>query len=630
MNIQVTSVSKREQKLSRTAAAIFVITQEDIQRSGATNIPDLLRMVPGLDVAQINANNWAVSARGFNSRVASGLLVLIDGRSLYSPDFAGVFWQIQQLMLEDIERIEVIRGPGATLWGANAVCGVVNIITKKAQDTQGGLVSTRVGVQERGSVSVRYGASDRDRVNYRVYASYFNRGGFQNALGQEARDDWYGTFGGFRSDWRLSRRDSLTIEGDAYNDSTHMQTNLPVFAPPFTAMPLTTTTFHGGDVNSRWTRTYSPKSEISLRMYYDGFSRDDILIDAFINTFNVDFEQRLALGSRHDLVWGAGYRFTDDSTAVGQAISLNPRAFQTHLPWVFVQDEVALIRGHVWFTPGINFENAPFTGYNVQPSGRILWSISPSHSLWTSAALVDRTAQRFERSLHDITAVFPALDGSLASVDLFGSPSAGDQDTLDFQIGYRAQITNTFTTDLATFYDHYSDLQTTEPGASFFSSTPVPHTVFPLYYANGMHGKGYGSEISISWKPVQPWKLSTGYSFLRLFFQLNPGSQSPNSLLTAGDNPQHQFQIRSQLNLPHQAEFDTYIYHTGQLADQFVPANTRLDVRLGWHPREMVDISLTGQNLLDQRHLEFLNNTGIVSTYNPRRVFAEVIWRITR
>jgi iron complex outermembrane receptor protein len=629
MNIEVSSVSKKGQPISRTAAAVYVITQEDIRRSGMTSVPELMRMVPGMDVAQINANNWAVSMRGFNGRFANRLLVLIDGRSLYSPEFAGVFWQIQQLMPEDIERIEVIRGPGATLWGANAVNGVINIITKKAKDTQGGLASAGGGTQKRGFASVRYGASDGDRVTYRFYASYFNRGGYQNSLGQDAGDSWHGTFGGFRSDWQLSSRNALTIEGDVYNDPTRGQTKLPTFTPPFASTPLTTTTFIGGDVNSRWTHAYSSKSEVSLQMYYDGFSRDDILINAFINIFNIDFQERLAAGSRHDFVWGDEYRLTSDSTAASSIVSLDPPSLQTHLSSAFVQDEVALIPGRLWFTPGIRFEHVPFTGYNVEPSGRLLWSLSENQSLWISAAQTERTPQRSERNLHDVTAVFPGQGGSLTSVDLFGSPAAGDQSTLDFEAGYRAQVTKTLSADLATFYDRYGDLQTTEPGAPFFSSDRVPHTGIPLFYANGMHGKGYGGELFVGWKLTNRWKLDAGYGFLRQVLHLNLGSQSPSSLLTAGDNPQHQFQIRSQLNLPRRTEFDTSIYYVGRLLDQSIPAYTRLDLRVGWHPGESVDLDVIGQNLLSPRRLEFLNNTGIVPTFDPRRVFARLTWRFS-
>lgn len=629
MNMEVSSASKKDQSISRTAAAVYVITQEDIRRSGMTTVPDLLRMVPGMDVAQINSNNWAISARGFNGRFANRLLVLIDGRSLYSPEFAGVFWQIQELVLEDIDRIEVILGPGTTLWGTNAVDGVINIITKKAKETQGGLAVAGGGMQERGFTGVRYGATDGDRVAYRLYASYFNRGEFQNSTGQGAGDSWYGTIGGFRSDWRLSSRDALTVEGDVYDDSARSQTKLASFAPPFEITPITTTTFLGGDVNGRWTHTYSSKSEVSLQTYYDGFSRDDILINAFINIFDVNFQHHLALGSRNDLVWGAEYRSTGDTTSGTNIVSLNPPSLQTHLESVFVQDEVTLISKRLWFTPGVRFEQVPFSGFNIDSSGRVLWSVSEGQSLWISAAQADRSPQRSELALHDVTAVFPGLGGSLTAVDLFGSPAASDQNTLDFEAGYRAQVAKTLSVDLSTFYDHYGDLQTMEPGAPFFSNAPLPHTVVPLFYANGMHGKGYGGELSVGWKPIARWKLSTGYGFLRQVFHLNPGSQSPNSLLGEGDNPQNQFQIRSQLNLPHRTEFDTSVYYVGRLLDQSIPAYTRLDLRLGWHPYESLDFDVIGQNLLEPRRLEFLNNTGLVPTYDTRRVFARLTWRFS-
>jgi iron complex outermembrane recepter protein len=626
MNMEVSSASKKDQTVSRTAAAVYVITQEDIRRSGMMSIPELLRMVPGMDVAQINANNWAISARGFNGRFANRLLVLIDGRSLYSPEFAGVFWQIQQLMPEDIERIEVIRGPGATLWGANAVSGVINIITKKAKDTQGGLFVAGGGIQERGFGNVRYGASNGDLVGYRLYGSYFHRGSFQNSMGRGAGDSWHGTLGGFRSDWQLSSRDALTVEGDIYEDSTQSQPRLATFKAPFTSTPLTTTTYFGGDLNSRWTRTYSSKSEVSVQMYYDGLSRDDVLISALINIFNVDFQERLSTG-RHDLVWGTEYRIAGDSTSGGSVVSLNPPELQTHLGSVFIQDEFTLVPGRLWFTPGIRFEQAPFSGLNFEPSGSLLWGVSKNHSLWISAAQAERTPQRSERDLHDVTAVFPGPGGSLTSIDLFGSPAASAQNTLDFEAGYRATVTKTLSVDLATFYDHHSGLQTTEPGAPFVSNVPVPHTVVPLYYANGMHGKGYGGEFSLGWKPSSRWKLDAGYSCLRQIFHLNPGSQSPSSLQTEGDSPRHQFQIRSQLNLPRQTEFDTSVHYVGRLLDQSIPAYTRLDLRLGWHPYESVDLDVIGQNLLTPRHLEFLNNTGLVPTLDTRRVFARLTWR---
>ena len=629
MDVEVSSVSKKDQKLLRTAAAVFILTQDDIRRSGATNIPDLLRLVPGLAVAQIDASDWAVTSRGFNGRFANKLLVLIDGRSLYSPDFAGVLWQVQNLMLEDIDRIEVIRGPGATLWGANAVTGVINILTKKSNDTQGGLLSVGGGMQERVFTGARYGMSKGESLAYRFYGNYFNRGEFQSLAGQGTRDNWDGVRTGFRLDSQPTQQDTLMVEGDIHRDAAFTQTHVAGFTPPFNTTPLLETTYAGGHVLGRWTRSYSPHSEFSVHMYYETLSRDNAILNVQVHVFDIEFQERSSLGARHDLIWGVGYRTTADSTSTSSTISLNPPSLRTNLASIFFQDEIAIIPGRLWFTPGIRFESTPYTGYQSEPSGRLLWSLSENQSLWVSAAQATRTPQRSERGLHVVTAVFPGPGGLLTSVDRFGSSRAGDEDMFDFEAGYRAQPTKAVSIDLTTFYDRYKSLETQEPGAPFPSASPVPHFVVPLFYANGMHGTGYGGEISLGWKPTSRWKLNAGYSFLRQALHLNPGSQSSAALLTAGDNPRHQFQLRSQFNLPHQAEFDASMYYVGRLLDQSVPAYTRLDLRIGWHPFESVDFDLIGQDLLAPRHLEFLNNTGLVPTLPTRRAFARLTWRFS-
>ena len=630
MNLEVSSASKKEQTVSRTAAAVFVLTQEDIRRSGMTTLPDVLRMVPGLEVAQIDSSDWAVSSRGFNGRFADKLLVLIDGRSLYSPDFAGVFWQAQSLMLEDIDRIEVIRGPGATLWGANAVTGVINILTKKAKETQGGLLTAGGGSHERGFAGGRYGMSSGNNLSYRFYGNYFNRGETQDATGQGSGDSWDGLRSGVRLDWQPTSRDALTVEADLYRTAANTQTHVASFTPPYNTTPLIPSTYFGGDVLGRWTHSYSAHSEFSLQIYYDNFSRNDLALNGKVQVLDLDFQDRFSFGTRHDLIWGAGYRTVTDATSTSSLLFFDPTSLRTNLSSAFIQDEIAIIPGRLWFTPGIRFESTPYTGYQAEPSGKLLWSITENQSLWFSAAQAERTPQRAERTLHDVTAVFPGPGGTLTSLDLFGSARAGDEDMLDFEAGYRAQVTNTVSLDVSTFYDHYGDLQTQEPGTPFPSADPVPHVVIPTFYANGMHGTGCGGEISVAWNPIRRWKLNAGYSFLRQVFYLNPGSQDPAALLTAGDDPRNQFQIHSQLSLPHRIEFDTSIYSVGKLLDQSIPAYTRLDLRFGWHIGESTDFDIIGQNLLAPRHLEFLNNTGIVPTYATRGVFARLTWRISR
>ena len=630
MNMEVSSASKKDETVLRTAAAVFIITQEDIRRSGATNLPDLLRMVPGMDVAQIDGSNWAVSSRGFNGRLANKTLVLIDGRSLYSPDFAGVFWQIQDLMLEDIERIEVIRGPGTTLWGANAVTGVINILTKKAKDTQGGLLTAGGGMQERGFTGGRYGMSSGDNVAYRFYGNYFDRGEYQNSRGQGVGDNWEGVRMGFRVDSQLTTKDTLTVEGDAYRDAANEQTNVSGFAPPYNTTPLLQTTFLGGDVLGRWTRTYSPQSEFSLQIYYDNFSRDEEILSGQVQVLDIDFQDRISLGARQDLIWGGGFRTITDTSTTTTIVTFNPPSLRTNLSSAFIQDEISIVPGRLWFTPGIRFENNSYTGYNPEPSARLLWGISKNQSLWVSAAQATRTPQRSERGIQDVTMVFPGPGGSLTSIDLFGGTGAGNESMLDFEAGYRAQITPAIFIDLTTFYDHYKDLQTIEPGQPFPSANPVPHIVVPVFYENEMHGTGYGGEFSVGWKPKERWRLDAGYSFLRHVFHLNPGSQDPAALLSAGDNPRNQFQLRSQLSLPHKTEFDTSAYFVGRLLDQSVPAYIRLDQRIGWRPNDQLEFDVIGQDLLAPRHPEFFNNSGLIPSYVTRKVFARLTWRFSR
>ena len=630
MDVEVSVASKKDQKLSRTAAAVYVINEEDIRRSGLTSVAELLRMVPGMEVAQINANNWAITSRGFNERFADTILVLIDGRSLYSPNFAGIFWQIEQVPVDQIERIEVIRGPGAAVWGANAVTGVINIVTKKARDTQGGVLSGGGGMQERDAAEIEYGAMRGARLAYRVYGSYFDRSDFETSSGQKAGDYWQGARGGFRADLQPTERDEVTLEGDVNDVSTRGQTNVALFGPPFAATPFTTSSYIGGDFLGRWTRTYSSTSEMSLKVSYEELSRDDILTDTVENIADAAFQDRFGLGSRQELVWGAEYRFTSCPTTSSPFVSFRPSNLATHLGSFFVQDEIALVPNLLWFTPGLEIEHSPFTGLSIEPSGRLLWQASKTQTLWISVAQATRTPQRSERGLNDVVAVFPGAGGALTSIELFGSPAASDETYLDFELGYRAKLSSAISADVSTLYDHYGDLQTQEPGAPFQSTSPVPHTVDPLFFENRMHGKGYGGELFLSWKPFTRWKLQGGYSFLKQVLKLNPGSLSPVSTAQAGDNPVNQFQIHSQLDFPHRIEFDTAAYFVGKLANEDIPRYTRLDQRVSWRPYDALEVELIGQNLLQPRHLEFLSNTGLVPTYSSRRAFVRLTWRFAR
>ncbi|HKL82321.1 MAG TPA: TonB-dependent receptor plug domain-containing protein, partial [Desulfobacter sp.] len=397
MDIEVTSVAKKSQNLSNSATAIHVITNEDIKRSGVTNIPDALRMVPGITVARIDANKWAVSARGFAGRFANALLVLIDGRSVYTPAFSGVYWEVSDVLLEDVDRIEVIRGPGATVWGANAVNGVINIITKHAGDTQGGYVALGSGNHENVISSVRYGDALGQDTFWRFYAKHQSRDEFTLASGSDAGDAWTKTQAGFRLDSMLSSRDSLTIQGDIYEADIDQTLLLAGLTPPsyLTSTPVETD-IKGWNLLSRWKRTLSPDSDFTLQVYYDGKNQAEDINESDRNTFDIDATHRFALGAWNDIVWGIRYRYTRDRFSESYIVSIDPTEEEDHLFSGFIQDEISLADDAVKLTFGSKLEYNEYSHMEIQPTIRALWKVNNEHKVWGAISRAVRTPSRFE------------------------------------------------------------------------------------------------------------------------------------------------------------------------------------------------------------------------------------------
>src|SRR3982074_1142552 len=497
MNVQVTSVSKRSQKLADAAAAIFVITQEDIRRSGAGSIPEALCMVPGLQVARIDENKWAISSRGFNGRFANKLLVLIDGRSVYTPLFSGVYWNIQDVMLEDVDRIEVIRGPGATLWGANAVNGVINIITKKAKDTQSAVVTAGGGTEERGSGGVRYGSKIGD-TSYRAYGKYFNWGPSLYSSGMTAHDGWDALRGGFRADWTPAGTDSLTLQGDIYHSNYGETLTVPSLNAPYSNTFPNNGKYSGGNILGRWNHS-SEGSSMSLQMYYDNTTiADNSLFVHHQNIFDMDFQQGFHVGDSQQFVWGLGYRSIRDRNDSSFSVSLQPNQLTLNHFSAFVQDEISLVDNRLRLTFGSKFEHNDFTGFEVQPNARLLWTLTPNQSVWTAVSRAVRTPALTEEGLRLNQAVVPpAAPGNPtpfpAVITVFGSHQFQSEDLLAYELGYRVQATSSLSADIATFYNNYSNLRTAEPGAPFLEGSPVPtDIVVPFVAGNKMGGGTYG------------------------------------------------------------------------------------------------------------------------------------------
>ncbi len=584
MNMEVTSVSKKEQKLSQVAAAIFVITQEDIRRSGATNIPDLLRMVPGLDVAQINGSTWAISARGFNLQFANKLLVLIDGRAVYSPLFGGVNWDTQDVPLEDIERIEVIRGPGGAVWGANAVNGVINIITKKATDTPGMLLAGGGGTQAEGFGTLQYGGEITGSTSYRIFTSYQNNNHFPDLNGQNAEDGWHLLHGGFRADTKLSQKDALTTQGDVYTGNEGAIIVHSTFFPPGNVNVQRLTTLSGGNILGRWNHIFSSRCDTMLQFYFDEYHRGGPDATDVRDTIDFDFQNHVVLGARQDL-----------------------------------------ISNRVYLYVGTKLENSYFAGFDVQPSVHMAWTPSAHRTVWAGISRASRTPTRRDVN---IVAALAALPGP-AEVALFGNPNTKSEHVIAYEAGYRAQPSNRLSIDFTAFLNTYSDLQSSDTLSPFFDPNSVPPLlVLPTSFGNDLHGRTYGFEAAVNWKATQRWTLSPGYSFLQMHLHGDPnGDDAANVADAQGSNPRHQAQLRSHLELSSSLTWDTNAYFVGRLPAQFVASYTRLDTQLTWRLAERVELRLTGQNLLGDHHAEFNDQfQSVNSSQIKRSAYAKITW----
>jgi iron complex outermembrane receptor protein len=633
MNLEVTSVSKKAQKTSETAAAVFVISSEEIRRSGALNIPDLLRMVPGLDVAQIDGSQWAISARGFNGQYSNKLLVLIDGRTVYTPVFVGVFWDSQNVPLENIERIEVIRGPGAAVWGSNAVNGVINIITKSADKTQGGSVDAGAGNAITGPETILYGGKARGLGAYRVYAEGFHISSLPTPAGLDGQDDWRLIHGGFRTDSNLSAKDSLTTEGDAAQGDAGELATVPVsLQPPINATLAMRNRYWDWNLLARWKRTISPRSETSLQIYFDRTTRGDPTYGIGLNTFDIDFQHHVAWGARQDIVWGLGYRLSANGTNPTLRISFTPQNRLTQLFSIYAQDEITILPNRLRLSVGARLEHNGYTGFDLEPSARLAWSLNSKNMVWSAVSGAVRPPARSDR---DIRVNYYALSGSIQTgylpilVSFFGNPNGKNEELTAFEAGYRNTLSSNLSVDTTVFYNRYHDLESLEPGAMGLETNPAPpHVLIPTTYGNGIYGETHGIEVFANWKATSHWTLSPGYAYFSMHLHNFAGSlDTTTAQATEGYTPDHQAQLRSSVSLPKNLQWNASAYFVNRLPALAIPSYTRVDTGLTWRAGERISISAVGQNLFSDRHMEY---SGIDSTEQPglmrRSAYAKIAW----
>jgi iron complex outermembrane recepter protein len=627
IKMKVTSVSRKEKSLSQTPAAIFVITRDDIRRSGLSSIPELLRMVPGLDVARIDSNKWAITSRGFNERFADKMLVMIDGRSVLTPLSSGVYWDVQDTVIEDIERIEVVRGPGATLWGANAVNGVINIITRKAKDTQGLLVSAGAGSEQQGSSAIRYGGEFGRSGFYRIFAKSDNT----QSSSSRADDSFKMLRGGFRADWNLSTHDAFTVQGDLYSGDADQSTE--GFISPSV---LSWGTFNnrsaliGGNILGRWQHTSSACFDTTVQMYaeYDGRDQTGVLSD---HRRTVDFELVQHFSARHgnELTWGGDYRHDADDTVGSLNISFNPANRGTNLVGAFLQDEFTVVPERLWLTVGSKLEHNSYSGFALQPNVRMLWAARPTQSFWAAISHAAENSSRFDADIRTNDEPTVNRYGITTLTAALGTHSLPPESVLAYELGYRAQVTERLTFDAAAFLNYYSDRHTKEPGIPFTEGDGSSYRlVLPTVTRSNISGETHGLELSATAAVAKSWKLTAGYTLFETHLRPSAGSQDFDTARESeSSSPRHEVQIRSLLNLSRNFQFDTALYYVGGLPGPDIPQYARLDARLGWHLSKRVEVSAGGQNLLDRRHFEFGSGDLVNAAQIGRNFYGRIVWR---
>jgi len=630
LQVTVTSVSKKAQPLDETAAAIYVISADDIRRSGATNVPEALRLAPGVQVAAIGQNRWAVSIRGFNTRFANKLLVLVDGRAIYSPAFSGVFWEHNDVPLETIERIEVIRGPGGVVWGANAVNGIINIITRSAQDTVGGLASASVGDELRWSGLVRYGVALDDETFVRFHANGKSVDGGLTRDGRNGPDDWKEKQAGFRLDGTRSGS-KFMLQGAFSDYRAGDEITAFMASPPYVNLLSTSGDGSMAHLLGRWEQN-TERGGQSLQAYLD-YSNNEIGVFRYRNsTFDLEYQNRIS-GPVHDVNWGLGYRISQDHASTRPYVVMADPGKTFSLYSGFIQDDITLVPKAWRLTLGARFEHNEFTGFETQPNVRLFWTPSSRDGLWAALSRAVRTPSRGETSSTAfISPPSPLYPYPISTFPLAteGDPHMDSEVLKALDLGWRRQWSPSLNSELTAFYYKYSDLR----GAllnTYFPSFQEGYPYLPLKLTNAIGATSYGMEASLDWLPRHDWRLQASLSL----FHIDDHDSVPTNTGAefTGTDPTHQFSVRSSFDITPDIQWDVWLRHVGKLQGVSpqptpIPAYNSLDMRVSWRINPEMQVSLVGQNLLDDRHQETqMRNILSVPIEIQRSVYVKLDWK---
>lgn len=611
-NVEITTVSKDPQSIHKTPAAAYVITQEDIRRSGATSLPEVLRLAPGVEVARIDADHWSVSIRGFAGQFSKSLLVLMDGRSVYAPLFSGVYWDAQNVMLDDVDRIEVVRGPGGTIWGANAVNGVINIITKSAHDTNGVDSTLGGGNVDQGVASLRYGQTTRKNFSYRLYSMGAMRGPEFHTDGNNF-DDWRMGQLGFRTDWARGTKENYTVQGDIYRGQSGEKLLLATYSPIAEVAQQDKADFSGGNLLARWQYKASEGSDVQVQAYFDRTNRQDIEVGETRNTFDIDYIQHQRTYAEQELTWGLGARVSPGNVIqTSPAVNFLPNQQTASIYSGFIQYELPVLQDKLTFTAGSKFEHTNFSGYDYQPSVRLLWKPTQNQSAWAAVTRAVRTPSRQDQDVR-FNILVQASPPPPIFFEIVGNPKFKPEQLIAYEAGYRTRISDALYVDFAAFFNVYNDLEGYGPiGLAILDNPPPVDLAFVLPYANVIEGRSIGAELAPVWDVTHWWQVRGAYSLLHMKLADKPGFTDVGNLLSSylGSSPTHTANVQSLLTLPKHFKFSQTYRYASELPAYGVHPYSTVDLRLARHIREGFDFAVVGKNLLRPSHPEFGGDPG--------------------
>jgi iron complex outermembrane recepter protein len=627
-SVQVTTTSKEPEEVWKTTAAVYVITHDDIERSGATSIPEALRLAPGVEVARIDSSKWSIGIRGFGSRLCRDVLVLIDGRTVYTTLIAGTYWEVQDYVLQDIDRIEVIRGPGGTIWGPNAVNGVINIITKNSKDTHGEYVSVGGGNIEEGFFNARYGGGDGKTFDYRMYAKGFDRGPEYHSDNIDF-DRWRAAQVGFRMDWSANSRDTFSLHGDMYDQGNGEAVDVTSYAPPYSQIVYSTAPLFGANLTGQWKRVFSEGNDLQLAAYFDRTNRQEADFSDIRNTFDVDFLDRFRLPARQQISWGLGARSSKgDDRVVTSGLAFVPYNRTDLLFTAFLQDEINLIENKLALSVGTKALKTNYTGVQFEPSGRLLWTPTAHQTVWAAFTHALRTPSDGERDFYLLGDTGSVVDGLPVLARFNANPNFRSEELNGYEAGYRRLIAKNLYIDVAAFYNHYGDFFSEDiTGPPFLETIPgPPHILIPAQFGNGLVGTTKGGEIAPAWKVTDWWRVQASYSYLQMDMKKGTNSMDIGTAsITEKSSPKHEVMIQSAFDLSKALSLDLNFRYISALPGEMVNAYSTADARFAWTLKQHWQLSVVGRNLFQPYHYESNGDPGPLVGIK-RSAYGQITW----